>query len=68
MHRPALLSAVVILLLGGCGMKGDLYEVAPPERARAPAGSEAAPAAESADDGRGERKTLPATPPPAQSR
>lgn len=68
MRHPALLSAVMMLLLGGCGMKGDLYEVAPPQPAGAPVTGEDAPAAESADDGRGERKTLPATPPPAQSR
>ncbi len=68
MRRPALLSAAMILLLGGCGMKGDLYEAAPPQPARAPVTGEDAPAAESAEDGRGERRTLPATPPPAQSR
>lgn len=68
MRRPVLLPAVMTLLLGACGMKGDLYEVAPPERARAPVTHEDAPAAEPADDERGERKTLPAPPPPAQSR
>jgi predicted small lipoprotein YifL len=55
---------LLILLLPACGMKGDLYETAPP----AEPAVVTEPAAEPADADKGERKTIPATPDPALSR
>lgn len=52
---------LLITLLPACGLKGPLYEPAPPA---------AEPAATEQTDGdtdKGERKTIPATPDPAQS-
>jgi predicted small lipoprotein YifL len=48
---------LLTLLLAGCGMKGDLYEPAPP------AAVPEDPARDEADG----RKTIPAPPPPARS-
>jgi predicted small lipoprotein YifL len=51
----------LISSLAACGMKGDLYEAAPPaEPVAAPE-----PTPDAAD--KGERKTIPATPDPAKS-
>ncbi|MEO8225044.1 MAG: hypothetical protein ABI661_09560 [Gammaproteobacteria bacterium] len=50
---------LLITLLPACGMKGDLYEPPPA------AATEAVPAP--ADTDKGERKTIPATPDPAES-
>ena len=55
------LAPLLFLLLPACGMKGALYEPAPP--VAEPATTE--PATGDAD--KGERKTIPATPDPAQS-
>jgi predicted small lipoprotein YifL len=52
---------LVIALLPACGLKGPLYEPAPPV---------AEPAASEQSEGetdKGERKTIPAPPDPAQS-
>lgn len=72
-HAPLL---IICLVLGACGMKGNLYEPAPePAETPAPAaspeatpgaGPEAAPAPVS--DPRGARKAIPATPSPDTSR
>ncbi len=52
---------LLIALIPACGMKGDLYESAPPaEPAAAPE-----PTPDATD--KGERKTIPATPDPAKS-
>jgi predicted small lipoprotein YifL len=59
MHR---LAPLLFLLLPACGMKGPLYEPAPP--AAEAATTEAAPD----DTDKGDRKTIPPTPDPAQSR
>ena len=50
---------LLVALLAGCGMKGDLYEPAPPA---------APPAPVETDEDKGERKTIPADPDPALSR
>jgi len=55
---------LLILLLPACGMKGDLYEPAPPTEPAAAA----EPASQDSDTDKGERKTIPATPDPALSR
>ena len=55
------LTLLLFLLLPACGMKGPLYEPAPP--AATPATSE--PSTDDTD--KGERKTIPATPDPAKS-
>ena len=53
-------SLLLVVLLAGCGLKGDLYETPPPTADKsAPVDS---------DEDKGERKTIPATPDPAQSR
>lgn len=49
-----LLPLLVIALLSGCGMKGDLYEAPPP-------------AGPTADTDKGERKTIPPAPDPAKT-
>ena len=58
------LAAIVLAagLAAGCGMKGDLYEPAPPP---VPVDEPAKPQDPAATDG---RKTIPAEPAPAQSR
>jgi len=63
MHRLA--PIILVILLSACGMKGDLYE---PEPAADPAVA-TDPALEPAagDTDKGERKTIPSTPDPAQS-
>ena len=75
MHKLTLLLALP--LLAACGMKGDLYETAPPPpapvEAPAPAPADADPIADPTadtpgdDTSKGDRKTIPATPDPAQS-
>jgi len=52
---------LVVALLPACGMKGDLYEPAPP--AAEPTTSE--PSTDDTD--KGDRKTIPPTPDPAKS-
>lgn len=70
MHRltPLLLPGLLCLtLLSACGMKGPLYESAPP----APPAAATEPLtgdAAAGDSGKGERKQVPATPDPALSR
>jgi predicted small lipoprotein YifL len=59
MRNLALL--LLITLLSACGMKGPLYEPAPP--AAPPAATEPAPS----ETDKGDRKTIPSTPDPAQS-
>jgi hypothetical protein len=59
---------LVILLLPACGMKGDLYEPAPPAEPAAVQVPVTEPVAEPAGTDKGERKTIPATPDPAVSR
>lgn len=59
-----LLTIAALFFLSACGMKGDLYESAPPPPASAPA---ATPDSGTNED-RGERKQIPATPEPAESR
>ncbi len=52
---------LLVVLLTACGMKGPLYEPAPPA-------SESATTEPSAGDtDKGDRKTIPATPDPAKS-
>jgi predicted small lipoprotein YifL len=51
---------LLIALIPACGMKGSLYEPAPPAE---PAATE--PSADDTD--KGERKTIPSTPDPARS-
>jgi predicted small lipoprotein YifL len=64
MHR---LAPLLFLLLPACGMKGPLYEPAPP--AAEAATTEAATTEPAPDDtDKGDRKTIPPTPDPAQSR
>ncbi|MEO7387235.1 MAG: lipoprotein [Gammaproteobacteria bacterium] len=63
---PAML---LIFLLQGCGMKGALYEPPPPAEPAEPATE--VPVPNKVDKGeadRGERKTIPAAPEPAESR
>jgi predicted small lipoprotein YifL len=55
------LAPLLFLLLAACGMKGPLYEPAPP--AAEPATTEPS----TGDTDKGDRKTIPATPDPAQS-
>lgn len=50
-----------ITLLPACGMKGALYEPAPP------ATEPAATGPSTGDTDKGDRKTIPATPDPAKS-
>jgi len=57
---PRLSCLLLVVLLAGCGLKGDLYENPPPPVAK--------PAPVDGDEDKGERKTIPATPDPAQSR
>ena len=52
---------LLITLLTACGMKGALYEPAPP--AAEPATTEPSPG----DTDKGDRRTIPSTPDPAQS-
>ena len=59
MHK--LVSLLLIVLLTACGMKGALYEPAPPTAK--PATTESS----TDDTDKGERKTIPATPDPAKS-
>lgn len=61
MRRLALL---LFFCLPACGMKGNLYEPAPPATEAA---TEAATEPSTGDTDKGERKTIPATPDPAQS-
>ena len=63
MHKLTLLLALP--LLAACGMKGDLYEAAPPPPA--PVETPATAPADADDTSKGDRKTIPATPDPAQS-
>jgi predicted small lipoprotein YifL len=69
MHR---LAPLLFLLLPACGMKGPLYEPAPPaaEAATTEAATTEAATTEPAPDDtdKGDRKTIPPTPDPAQSR
>ena len=53
--RPVYSLLLSVLVLAGCGMKGDLYESPPPT-----------PAQEDGEDD-GERKTIPDTPAPGSS-
>ena len=52
---------ILFTLLPACGMKGNLYEPAPP--AAEPATTELP----TSDTDKGERRTIPATPDPAKS-
>ncbi len=61
MHR---LAPLLFLLLSACGLKGPLYEQPP---AGAPAATPAPATDDTANTDKGERKTIPATPDPAQS-
>jgi predicted small lipoprotein YifL len=56
---PKLSCLLLVALLAACGMKGDLYETPPP-----PADD---PATVDTDEDKGERKTIPSPPDPAQS-
>lgn len=58
-----LLTIAALFFLSACGMKGDLYESAPP-----PASAPAATPDSGTNEDRGERKQIPATPEPAESR
>jgi len=57
-----LLPLPFIVVIAACGMKGDLYEVPPPE----PAGT-TEPETTPGDADPDGRKTIPATPDPARS-
>jgi len=57
---PKLTCLLLVVLLGACGLKGDLYESPPPTV------DKSAPV--DPDEDKGERKTIPATPDPALSR
>ena len=65
MHKLPLLLALP--LLAACGMKGDLFEPAPPPPAPVEAPATTTAPAEADDTTKGDRKTIPATPEPAQS-
>ena len=56
---------LLIALIPACGMKGDLYEPAPPAEPAAAPEQTPRPSPEATD--KGERKTIPATPDPAKS-
>ena len=65
MHKLTLLLALP--LLAACGMKGDLYEPTPPPPAPVEAPTPANSETPTDDTTKGDRKTIPATPDPAQS-
>jgi predicted small lipoprotein YifL len=54
---PKLSSLLLVVLLAGCGMKGDLYESPPPPVDE--------PAPVDTDEDKGQRKTIPSVPDPA---
>jgi len=56
---------LLINLLTACGMKGALYEPAPP--AAPPAAEPATTEPSPGDTDKGDRKTIPSAPDPAQS-
>ena len=56
---------LLITLLPACGMKGPLYEPAPPAASPATPAAATEPAAGETD--KGDRKTIPSMPDPAQS-
>jgi predicted small lipoprotein YifL len=65
-YTSAMRNPITLLLvtsLTACGMTGDLYEPAPPAEPAA----EPAPALTPEAMDKGERKTIPSTPDPAQS-
>lgn len=63
MHRLA--PILLVILLSACGMKGDLYEAEPAADPSVPPDPALEPA--TGDTDKGERKTIPPTPDPAQS-